>query len=152
VGVFSEEEALAFLADRISRNYPTGARQLARELGYLPLALAQAAAVIAGQWLSYEVYMNRLRAVPVQESLTPVDGEPYPRGVAEAVLLSIDAVAAADRTGLCISLLDMVSLLSRQGVSHDLMYAAGTERVLAEESVMPQIRLRPAMPCSMWSP
>jgi hypothetical protein len=30
--------------------------ELARELGYLPLALAQAAAAIAGQHLDYAIY------------------------------------------------------------------------------------------------
>ena len=42
-----------------------GARQLAEELGFLPLALAQAAAVIAAQHLDYPAYLARLRAVPV---------------------------------------------------------------------------------------
>ena len=60
------------------------------ELGYLPLALAQAAAVIAAQRLDYRMYLDRLRSVPVQEYLTPAEGDPYPHGVAEAVLLSLD--------------------------------------------------------------
>ena len=93
VGVFSAEEALA------------------SELGYLPLALAQAAAVIAAQWLTYQLYLERLRALPVQDYLLPADGEPYPRGVAEAILLSMNAVAEADGTGLCTVLISLLSLL-----------------------------------------
>ena len=53
VEVFTEPEALAFLAERTGQADAAGARVLAAELGYLPLALAQAAAVIAGQHLSY---------------------------------------------------------------------------------------------------
>ena len=46
VEVFTEEEALAFLTARTRLDDGPGARTLAFELGYLPLALAQAAAVI----------------------------------------------------------------------------------------------------------
>ena len=63
---------------------------MAAELGYLPLALAQAAAVIAGQHLGYGTYLERLRALPVAQYLTRDAGQPYPHGVAEAVLLSLD--------------------------------------------------------------
>jgi transposase len=117
----NEAEALAFLAQRTRRHDDSGAR----ELGRLPLALAQAAAVIAGQHLPYPVYLERLRSLPVREYLTPARGEPYPHGVAEAVLLSLDAVAAVDRTGLCQAVLDVVSLLSTAGISRTLLYAAG---------------------------
>jgi hypothetical protein len=51
VDVFSWEEALAFLAGRTGSADAEGARRLATELGRLPLALAQAAAVIAAQHL-----------------------------------------------------------------------------------------------------
>ena len=48
VDVFSPDEALAFLAGRTGLADAAGAAAVAAELGYLPLALAQAAAVIAG--------------------------------------------------------------------------------------------------------
>ena len=47
VDVFTEEEALTFLAARTGQADAAGAQALAAELGCLPLALAQAAAVIA---------------------------------------------------------------------------------------------------------
>ena len=53
VEVFTADEALAFLADRTGLADPAGAGAVAAELGYLPLALAQAAAVIRGQRLGY---------------------------------------------------------------------------------------------------
>ena len=46
VDVFSLDEALAFLEDRTGLNDSVGAGALAGELGYVPLALAQAAAAI----------------------------------------------------------------------------------------------------------
>jgi hypothetical protein len=59
VGLFTEAEALAFLARRTGRADDGGARELAGELGFLPLALAQAAAMIAAQHLGYPAYMPR---------------------------------------------------------------------------------------------
>ena len=131
VDVFSEEEALAFLDRRTGRADPDGAGELARELGYLPLALAQAAAVVAAQRLDYRRYLARLRSLPIQEYLTPTAGEPYPHGVAQTVLLSLDAAAAADRTGLCIGLIDVLALLSPAGVPRVLLYAAGPAAVFS---------------------
>jgi tetratricopeptide (TPR) repeat protein len=131
VEVFTEAEALAFLAGRTGRADDGGALAVARELGFLPLALAQAGAVITAQHLSYGVYLQRLRSLPVQDYLIPAQGEPYPHGAAEAVLLSLDAVTAADQTGLCRGLLDLVSLLSAGGTPRPLLYAAGEAGMLA---------------------
>ncbi len=132
VDVFSEQEALAFLGQRTGRADADGARELAGELGYLPLALAQAAAVIAAQRLDYRMYLDRVRFLSVREHLTPATGEPYPQGVAEAVLLSLDSAAAGDTTGLCGVLIDVVSLLSTAGVPRALLYAAGAAGVFSE--------------------
>src|SRR5215472_17888053 len=65
VDVFSPDEALAFLAQRTGLADTAGASALARELGYLPLALAQAAGAIAAEDLAYWTYLGRLRARPV---------------------------------------------------------------------------------------
>jgi hypothetical protein len=104
VGVFTERAALAFLAQRTGRSDEAGARELAGELGFLPLALAQAAAVIAAQHLDYPAYLARLHAVPVQAFLKRMPGDPYPHGIAEAIMLALDAVADGDPTGLCTGL------------------------------------------------
>jgi tetratricopeptide (TPR) repeat protein len=125
VGVFTEQEALVFLAQRTGRSDETGARQLAGELGFLPLALAQAAAVIAAQRLGYPAYLARLRALPVGDYLKPVTGEPYPHGAAEAIVLALGAVADGDPSGLRRGLVNMIALLSAAGVSRALLYAAG---------------------------
>ena len=130
VGVFTDQEALSFLARRTGRSDEAGARELAAELGFLPLALAQAAAVIAAQHLSYLAYLARLRTVPVQDLLKRTAGEPYPYGAAEAIVLALDAVADGDPTGLCRGLINLVALLSTAGVSRALLYAAGQKGLL----------------------
>jgi NB-ARC domain len=108
VDVFTEQEALAFLARRTGRSEEAGARQLAGELGFLPLALAQAAAVIAAQHLNYPTYLARLRTLPVQDLLKRAVGEPYPHGAAEAIVLALDAAAEGDPAGLCRGLINVV--------------------------------------------
>jgi tetratricopeptide (TPR) repeat protein len=130
VDVFTEQEALSFLAQRTGRSDDAGARQLAGELGFLPLALAQAAAVIAAQYLDYPTYLARLRTIPAQDILKRATGEPYPHGVAEAIVLAMDAVADGDPIGLCRGLINVVALLSAAGVSRALLYAAGQQGLL----------------------
>jgi tetratricopeptide (TPR) repeat protein len=133
VAVFTEQEARDFLAGRCGHGDPSGADDVARELGHLPLALAQAAAVIRTRRLSYGIYLTRLRAYPVQRYLPATKTDPYPRGVAEAILLSIDTVVAADQTGLCADLLAVISLLSADGVSRDLLYHGQPDNALAAD-------------------
>jgi len=131
VDVFSAEEALALLDGRTGLADDEEAATVAAELGHLPLALAQASAMIAGQDLGYWTYLQRLRAVPVQEYLRRQDGPPYPHGVAEAVLLSLDAAWAGDQGGVCTGIMEIMAVLSGAGVSRDLLYAAGREGALA---------------------
>ena len=69
VDVFTEAEAVAFLAERTGLADEPEAVGLARELGCPPLALAQAAAVIAGQHLDYATYAQRLASVAVADHL-----------------------------------------------------------------------------------
>jgi len=130
VDVFTEPEALAFLAGRTGSTDAAGARVLAGELGRLPLALAQAAAVIAAQHLDYPTYLARLRAKPVEELLQRESAGRYPRGLAAAVLLALDAVRAGDGTGVCGVVMDLVSVLSAAGVPRAVLHAAGQAGVL----------------------
>ena len=127
VEVFTEEEALAFLVERTGLADISGAQILAAELGCLPLALAQAAAVIASQHLSYVTYVERLRSLPISELLAPVDAEQYPQGLAAVVLLSLDAVKTSDETGACGAVMDLLAVLSAAGVRRSLVHACGQE-------------------------
>jgi hypothetical protein len=143
VDVFTAEESLGFLAERTGRQDPEGATALAEELGHLPLALAQAAAVITAQHLTYPAYLGRLRSHPAREHLPPAKGEPYPRGVAEAISLSVDAVTATDPVGLCRDLLDTVSLLAPEGVARQLLYhieSAGSPSGTRRSRIVPALR------------
>lgn len=122
IGVFTEDESVAFLAERTGIDDLEGARALANEVGHLPLALAQAAALIQAQRLTYHVYMERLRSYSTHRYLPLAEGDQYPRGVAEAIGLSVDTVTATGQAGLCATILAVVSLLSPEGISRQFLY------------------------------
>lgn len=124
VEVFTPDEAAAFLTERTRLTDPAGAGKLADELGFLPLGLAQAAAVIRRQRLGYATYLERLQALPVADYLVRQDGQPYPHGVAEAVLLSLQAVQDRDPAGACSRVMELLGVLSAAGVPRDLLYAS----------------------------
>ena len=132
VDVFSVDEASAFLAVRTGQDDEAGAAKVAAALEHLPLALALAASVVAGQQRGgYAWYLDQLQTVPVDVALTGDDGEPYPSSVARAVLLSLHAVRAADRTGICTRVMEIMAGLSPAGVHRELLYSAGQAGVLA---------------------
>ena len=139
VDVFSEAEALMFLAARTGQADAAGARSLAQELGRLPLALAQAAAVIASQHLSYGTYLDRLRRLPVADLLVTEEAGQYPRGMAAAVLFALDNVRAGDQGGACGAVMDLVAVLSAAGVRRSVIHAAAREGLPGREGPLPAL-------------
>ncbi len=130
VDVFGAEEASAFLAGRTGLDDEAGAAAVAAALGHLPLALALAASVVAGQQRGgYGWYLDRLQAVPAGVPLTGEDA--HQLSTARAVSLSLQAVRAADRTGICTRVMEIISGLSPAGVHRELLYSAGQAGVLA---------------------
>lgn len=121
VDVFTVDEAVSYLTARTGLKDTSGARSLAAELGFLPLALSLASAQIAMLHLSYQTYLERLRSLPLQEHLRRVAGAPYPHGLAETVLLSLDELAADDRGTLATTIMETMSLLSEAGTPRDLL-------------------------------
>ena len=130
VGEFTIDQALSFLTVRTSRTDVGGAQRLAGELGCLPLALAQAAAVIADQRLGFFTYLDRLRDMPVEKLLGRVEAGQYPHGLASAILLSLDNVESDDESGTGGALVDLISVLSSAGVPRQLLHVAGQWCVL----------------------
>ncbi|MFI6477923.1 tetratricopeptide repeat protein [Nonomuraea sp. NPDC050663] len=114
---FTAGEALAYLRERVGPGDVAAARALVRELDRLPLALAVAAACMVGPpRLPYAAYIARLRAVPVDRLLERPSGEPYPRGVAQAILLSLRAVGRDSR-----ELLAQLSVMAPAGVGTEFL-------------------------------
>jgi tetratricopeptide (TPR) repeat protein len=125
LGVLTVSEAVDFLVERTGQTDTKGAAALAAELGYLPLALALAGALIAEQSLPYQHYLSRLRARLVEPYLSPTTREPYLHTFADAVLLSLVQVQDGALGYVCTLLIEIVALLSASGVPRDLLHAAG---------------------------
>ena len=128
VSVFTTEESVRYLRERAGLTDAEGAAAIAAELGYLPLALAQAAAALSNQRLSWQEYLKRLRTVPTGYVLRGIRGL-YPKGVAAALLDSV-RTAEADETGTTGNgaadgttgrLLRVLAVLSPAGVGRDLL-------------------------------
>ncbi|HEX3591957.1 MAG TPA: FxSxx-COOH system tetratricopeptide repeat protein [Pseudonocardiaceae bacterium] len=121
VDLFSPAAAVRFLAGTTGIRDEQGARALADKLGYLPLALAQAAARIAGPPRGdYAGYLRRLADVSLDQALAARPGDPYPLGAAEAILLAVEPFRVPARAAE-LALLDVLSVLSPDGVSRDLL-------------------------------
>lgn len=118
VDVFTPDTATRFLRAATGLADDAGAGLLAERLGHLPLALATATARIAAAELDYGAYLRRLGEL-TGDGLPPArPGDPRPHGVAEAVLL-----AAEPFDGLARALLDVIAVLSPDGVSRELLAA-----------------------------
>jgi tetratricopeptide (TPR) repeat protein len=139
VDVFTEAEALTFLAARTGQADAAGARELAGEVGFLPLALAQAAAVIAAQHLSYRTYLERLRRLPAADLLVTEEGGDYPQGVAAAVLLSLDVIRAGEDGAACGAVMDLAAVLSAGGMRRSLVHAVSREGLPARDGPVPAL-------------
>jgi hypothetical protein len=126
VDVFGAEEAVALLDGRTGLADQAGAAAVAAEVGYLPLALDQAAAVIAGQHLGYAAYLAELRGRPAEDDPAgPEQEQPDPPGQAGAVLLSLQAVRTADPLGVSSAVMEVMAVLAPAAVRRDLLRAAG---------------------------
>lgn len=121
VDAFTVAEALALLDGRTGLDDEAGASSVAAALECLPLAVDQAAAVIARERLGYGAYLERLRTMPAEEHLIRPGDQPYPGGAAEAVLMSLEAVRATDQASVCTGALELAAVLPAAGVSRELL-------------------------------
>lgn len=124
VGEFTMDEAVRFLREWTDKADTAGSRKVADELGRLPLGLVQAAAVIRKQNLDYGTYLERLHTLPVSEYLEHVEGDRYPAGTAEAILLSLRGIQTGPEAELCRTVVDVLAVLSPAGVSRMMLTTA----------------------------
>ena len=127
VGLFTPDEAGAYLSAKLPPDQLAQAADLADELGYLPLALAQAAAAMAEQGWSCADYRHRFADQRRRlADLMPADAvaDDYatgPHATARATIATTWAlsIAAADQlppTGLASTLLGIAAFLDPNGI------------------------------------
>ena len=127
VGLFTPYDAAAYLTAKLSPDQLKQVDQLAADLGYLPLALAQAAAVMTEQGWSCAEYRTRFadqRRHLAQLMPPDAQADDYatgPNSAARATIATTWAlsIAAADQfppTGLASALLTLAAFLDPNGI------------------------------------
>jgi tetratricopeptide (TPR) repeat protein len=127
VELFTTDEARTYLRDRTGVDDPDGADRLATALGWLPLALAQAAALIGRHraYSGYAEFLDRLDSMPVTEALQRVVGDTYTVGAARTMQLSFDALGPDDGDGTVTTVLNRFAVLAPTGVTANLLTMPG---------------------------
>ena len=125
VEVWPPEESLEFLDKRLGRK-DDAARDLAEELGHLPLALAQAAAYITNSGTSLENYLTLYRQR--REELWKDEKPPgeYPETVGTTWSMAFEA--AAKKEPAAADLLNLLAFLAPDDIPRDL-FAKGAEHL-----------------------
>jgi hypothetical protein len=132
--LFTESEGLAFLRRRLgdASQCMYGARRLVADLGFLPLALAQAAAYILDQpGMTCEDYRRLLadRSIALAQLRPESLPDGHVRATAAAWSLSIERVDAVQPVGAASALLQLMSLLDPNGIPVALL-TGGTAAAL----------------------
>ncbi|SMD22643.1 tetratricopeptide repeat protein [Kibdelosporangium aridum] len=124
VELFTDAEALTYLIEKLPARAGSGSTELAglaKELGNLPLALAQAAAYLINKpLLSCAGYRAKLadRRITLRELLPREEELPdeYAQSVAATWSLSIDAADELDPLGVARPIMELASLLDPAGI------------------------------------
>lgn len=121
VPVFDRSRSISYLLNRTARTDRAGADLVAGELGDLPLGLSQAAGLLSRQRaLTFGEYAQRIKDQPLSGVLKPEPGG-YPRGVAEAILQSMQTARDADATGKAVGVLEAISVMDPAGAPIGLL-------------------------------
>jgi tetratricopeptide (TPR) repeat protein len=118
---YTPEEALQYLTERLTGRprLLEGAAVLAESLGYLPLALAHAAAYLLDRpGISCSDYVTRLadRNLTLDQLAPETFSADYPQSLTAALQLSIDRANQHEPRGLAHALLSLASLLAPSGI------------------------------------
>jgi hypothetical protein len=137
VGLYTPAEAASYLRDKLgdAPGRLVGAEALAADVGFLPLALAQAAAYIADRNIDCIKYRSRF--ADQRRRLVDMSPEPgalpddYGTPVAATWALSVEAADRLAPAGLAHPVLRLLSVLDSNGVPTSVLAAAATLDLLA---------------------
>ena len=108
-------------------------RELAAELGHLPLALEQAAAYIRQTALPTDRYLTRLRSQPARMFATPANGSDRDRTIARIWKITLDTVAG--HAPLAGHLLRTLAWLAPDGLPRELLYGVDNDEIAVDEAL-----------------
>ncbi len=121
IDVYEPQESAAYLQSRLSPDHShlldDGADTLAEHLGYLPLALSQAAAYMINEDVSCSEYVELFTAGEsrLAELMSGANPDGYRREVAVTLLLALDAAQASEPVGLAMPAIRLAALLDPAG-------------------------------------
>lgn len=124
VDVFSREESVGLLREQVPRLRPEDADQIAEELGDLPLAVSQAAGMLAETGASVAEYLQALRdeTTELLEESVPAT---YRMSVAASVRVALDGLLRANPRAM--RLLAICAFLAPEAVPLGWFQAAGPD-------------------------
>ncbi|WP_331736219.1 NB-ARC domain-containing protein (plasmid) [Streptomyces anulatus] len=139
IDTYTAEEADTYLRERLRVAHAehlldSHATGLAKALGYLPLALAHAAAYMANEDVSCADYLRRFHhsTARLSELLPPhADTEGYGRQVAAALMLCLDVAQACEPVGLATPTLRLAAMLDPAGHPRSLWASEAATRYLS---------------------
>ncbi|MFC4611543.1 tetratricopeptide repeat protein [Streptomyces maoxianensis] len=145
VDAYTPDEAITYLSQRfigadMAHLLDEQAQDLVRELGYLPLALAHAAAYMINEAVSCARYLPLLTDRQVHlERLLPrqADSEGYGRHIVAALLLALDAAQRVDPVGLAAPALRLAAHLDPAGHPDELWADAAVTGYLTAHRALP---------------
>ncbi|WTI78318.1 tetratricopeptide repeat protein [Streptomyces sp. NBC_00727] len=152
IGVFTPAQAVAHLVDALAaygRTEPIDElAKLAADMGYLPLALSQAAAYLADTGESVSVYRQTLadRATALRDLAPDVLPDQQPHALAAAWALSIDHADSLRPVGLARPLLHLIAHLGPNGIPHSVLTSTPTRIYLASHRTRAAGQDSPAEP------
>ncbi|WP_017624027.1 tetratricopeptide repeat protein [Nocardiopsis chromatogenes] len=112
-------ELLTVLTEGTDPGQGARARELAEELGFLPLALQQAAAFIAETCISYDEYLRLLRQYPSDLLGTESGGGSEGRTVARTWRVTLDRIAQS--SPLSVELLRILAWFAPHGIPRSVL-------------------------------
>lgn len=138
VDVFIPAESSAYLSDRLTATAGVPAEildqasELAADLGHLPLALAQAAAVILDDGITCAAYRDLLadRTRTLKDLFPAASGDDYERTLAGVWSLAADRADALAPAGLARPLLAFSAVLDPNGVPESVLTSPASRAYL----------------------
>ena len=140
--LLEKEEAVKFLCDRVEQEPSDAAAELAKTLGYLPLALEQAGAYILRSRITFAVYLEIYAAEKLNllEEAKPQLGD-YPESVLTTWALNFEVVK--QRSLAAAELLEFSAFMAADAIPYELLIngASGLEDNPVQETVEEEVTL-----------
>ncbi|MFY1615167.1 FxSxx-COOH system tetratricopeptide repeat protein [Micromonospora sp. WMMD736] len=131
--MLDRESAVRLLLEPGEQRDVLAAAVLADELGYLPLALQQAAGYLRQTRLPVSVYLDRLRAQPAEALNTIPEGGQAERAVAQVWLLTLDRLREVRPTA--IALLRILSCYAPDDVPRSILTSDADQAVAVDQAL-----------------